>query len=144
MNNDSPTFGDFKIAIAWGLFAVCAIAVLGFALHALGVFGAIATAPGRVIGNTLRTDNIIASYEWFYDANGQFQSRVGQIKGHSVLLSGETDAKERSRLNIELAAISQSCRDLATRYNATAEKVNKAIFRSNDLPAALPVKACEV
>lgn len=121
--------------IRWVLLAV---ALLVFVSAGIAVL----TAPGRVVTRTLSTDNIITSYEWFYDVNAQFVARKGQLKSHSALLAGVGDA-ERSRLLIELAAIRQSCRDLATRYNANSEKVNKAIFKSHGLPEELPIADCE-
>lgn len=142
-NYEYPKSSDFSVVIRWGLFGIAVLFILGLVMHIAGVFSTVATAPGRVVNKTLGTDNIIASYEWFFDANAQFNSRLGQIKGHANLVAIESEAKEKSRLNIELAAMRQSCRDLATRYNANSEKVNKSIFRSNSLPEALEMRHCE-
>lgn len=134
---------NFSTALKWGALTI----LVGFALfalmHALGVIGSVASAPGRVVNKTLQTENILSSYEWFYDTNAQFDSRKGQVKAHGVLLAGEQDAKERSRLNIELSAMRQSCRDLATKYNANSEKANKSIFKSRGLPETLNLNECE-
>lgn len=128
----------------WGAFIGIAGFLLYLGLHVLGVVGTAATAPGRVVSKTLETDNIIASYEWFYDANAQFDSRRGQIRTHVGMASAEKDAVERARLNIELAAMRQSCRDLATKYNANSEKANKSLFKSRGLPESLSINNCEV
>ena len=142
-HNDDPTSTDFKSVMKWGLFIITAGFLLFGALHVFGVIGKAASAPGRVINKTLGTDNIITSYEWFYDTNAQFDSRRSQVKAHAGLVAAETDAKERQRLNVELAAMRQSCRDLATKYNANSEKANKAIFKSNGLPDTLQLNTCE-
>lgn len=127
------------------LLLLSGIAILGglvVAANVVGTLTSVATAPGRVISKTLETDNIIASYEWFLDANGQIQARIAQVKGHKAILSDTTDASEKSRLRIELAAIQQSCRDLSNRYNANASKINKAIFRA-DAPESVDARLCE-
>ena len=141
--SDDPTSGEFITVMKWGLFVIAAGFLLFGVLHVAGVVGTVATAPGRVVNKTLGTDNIISSYEWFYDTNAQFDSRRGQIKAHAALTTAEEDAKERARLNIELGAIRQSCRDLATKYNANSEKANKSIFKSHGLPELLKLNDCE-
>lgn len=141
--NDSPTMNDFSTLLKWGLFVIVLGLLLFGALHIAGVLGTAASAPGRVVNKTLGTDNIISSYEWFYDTNAQFDARRGQIKAHAALAKTEEDAKERSRLNIELGAMRQSCRDLATKYNANSEKANKSIFKSRGLPETLQLNECE-
>lgn len=143
-DGDLPTRSDFGAVMRWGLFALVAGLLLYLCASLLGVFGSVATAPGRVVSKTLETDNILASYEWFYDANAQYDSRRGQIRAHAGLIAAEQDAKERSRLNVELSAMRQSCRDLATKYNANSEKANKSLFKSRGLPEFLPINACEV
>jgi len=143
-NQNDPTRSDFMTVMKWGLFVLAAGFLLFGALHVLGVIGTAATAPGRVVNKTLGTDNIISSYEWFYDTNAQFDSRRGQIKAHITLTKAEQDPKERSRLNIELSAMRQSCRDMATKYNANSEKANKSIFKSRGLPETLQLNECEI
>ncbi|MEY4376119.1 MAG: hypothetical protein RJB26_669 [Pseudomonadota bacterium] len=141
--NDDPTGADFMTVMKWGLFVLATGFLLFGALHVLGVIGTAATAPGRVVNKTLGADNIISSYEWFYDTNAQFDSRRGQIKAHAALARAEEDPKERARLNIELGAMRQSCRDMATKYNANSEKANKSIFKSRGLPETLQLNDCE-
>lgn len=52
-------------------------------------------------------------------------------------LAGETDRQEVIRLRTDVNAVRQRCTDLAERYNANASKLNKGLFRSWNLPAAL-------
>lgn len=142
-DSDLPTRRDGVGVLKWGAFVIVCGFVLYLMAHALGVVGTVATAPGRVINKTLGTENIISSYEWFYDVNAQFDSRVGQIREHAALVKAEGDGKERSRLQIELSAMRQSCRDLATKYNANSEKANKSLFKSRGLPETLSTTTCE-
>jgi hypothetical protein len=141
---DGPTREEFGSVVKWGALLLVCVFLLYLVLNVLGVVGSIATAPARVVEKTLGTDNIIASYEWFYDTNAQFEARLAQIKGHVGLLSSEKDAQERTRLNIELAAMRQSCRDMAAKYNGNSQKANKSLFKSRGLPEALALNACEV
>lgn len=142
-DSDQPSRSDFTGLIKWGCLFLGALFALAMVGHALGVIGTVATAPGRVVGKTLETDNIIASYEWFYDTSAQFDARLGQIRSHTSLVKAEDNPAERSRLNIELAAMRQSCRDMAAKYNANSEKANKALFKSRGLPPTLQLSDCE-
>lgn len=101
-------------------------------------------AAGAVVEKTLNSDNVINSYEWFFDTNAQLEARRGQIEAHATLVKQETNKMERSRLNMELAAMQQSCRDMATKYNANSAKANKGIFKSQGLPEAIKLSDCEV
>lgn len=140
---DEFTKKEAWILFRWAAIGLAGIAVLGVMASWLGLLGSAATAPARVVTKTMQTDNIIASYEWFHDVNAQYEARRKQIKAHANLVAAETDAKERSRLNIELSAMQQSCRDLATKYNANSEKVNKSVFKGDSLPVALQINSCE-
>jgi hypothetical protein len=139
----NPSRGDFWYLLRWCLLVAFLVFLLFLALHAMGVIGTVATAPGRVINKTLDTDNILTTYEWFFDTNAQYESRLSQIKAHAVMLKEETDPKERTRLSVELAAMRQSCRDLATKYNANADKANKAVFKTQATPQSVAPNACE-
>jgi len=122
--------------------AIVAGTAITLALHAAGVFTTVATAPGRIVNRTMSTVNIIQNYEWFYDANGQINARVGQIAAHAKLIAAETDKRERAQLNIELAGMQQSCRELVEKYNANSEKANHSIFKSNNLPDSFNPSIC--
>ena len=103
----------------------------------------VATAPARVVNKTMETNNIIGSYEWFYDSKAQYDSRVSQLQSTKSFLSEESDPSLRRMLMTEFNAQQQSCRDLATRYNANSEKANKSIFKSKGLPETLSITNCE-
>ncbi len=102
----------------------------------------VATAPGRVLVKTLDTNNIIQSYEWFYDVNASYRAKVGQISQFKEFLNEEEDKAEKRKLRIESAAIQQVCRNLVEKYNANSTKMNKSIFKGWSLPVALNQSTC--
>lgn len=129
--------------IKWGLAIAGVVAVVAIGGSVLSTLGSVATAPGRVISRTLETGNIISNYEWYHDAYGQYRSRIGQIADvRRQLEAAGDDRAERNRLNVDLGAIRQSCRDLATRYNANATKTNRSIFMGREAPESLNMEAC--
>lgn len=140
-----------KAAIGWLKLSVIAVIIISVVVVALKIFlfpvAILNTATNStkgVINKTLDSSNVIHKYEWFHDVNAAVESRLGQIRAHSVVLVNETDKKERSRLNMELAAMQQICRDLTVQYNANSEKVNVSIFKGSSLPTALNINNCEV
>jgi len=102
----------------------------------------VATAPGKVVQKTFQADNIITNYEWYYDTYAAYEARLGQITDHSSYLEAEEDRIEIQRLRIELTAMRQSCRDLATKYNANSQKVNKSIFKGGAVPETIEKEKC--
>lgn len=103
----------------------------------------VVTAPERVVNRTLETDNIIMSYEWFFDANAQYEARIGQLAQYKTLLTDTGSDGERNRMRMEQAAIAQSCRELVTKYNANSIKLNKEFFKSKKLPVELSLSSCD-
>lgn len=128
-----------KYAFLVGVAVVAGAAIMVVVSTASSVI----SAPSRVLNKTLQTDNIINNYEWYFDVNGRFNSRVAQIAAHRDLLGETTDAAEKSRLRVELSSIQQSCRDLANQYNANAAKLNRRVFRDWSTPASLNPNDCE-
>lgn len=126
----------------WFIIAMALVTALGIIGSIFGVFTKVATAPGKVISKTLETDNIIQSYEWFYDVDAAYKARYNQVVQYKQLYQGETDKDEKYRIRTELAAMQQTCRDLATKYNANSEKMNKSIFKGWALPETLSQTAC--
>lgn len=118
----------------------------GFAgLLALGVLTttlSVVSAPGRVIQETLKTNNIISNYEMFYDLKTGFERRVADIESHTGLVETATGA-EQNRLRIELAGLQQTCRDLVARYNSASQKMNQNLFKGSDLPYELDINTCK-
>ena len=125
--------------IGLGLLVLVGLPIAG---AVLSTFSSVVTAPARVINKTLETDNIISNYEWYHDAYGAWTARVEQVGQFQGFLADETDAAEKRRLRIELAAIQQACRELAERYNANSRKINRAIFKGTSTPAELDLTVC--
>lgn len=118
-----------------GFFAL--ILFVGF----LGTVTSIISAPGRVLQETLKTNNIIDNYEMYFDLNAGYERRVADIQSQKLMLDGASGA-ELNRLKIELVGLQQTCRDLVTRYNAASEKANRSLFKSNNLPESLEISTC--
>lgn len=136
----TPTRSGMSATLKWILAGVGLLVVLGVA----GMVVNVATKPAQLVNKTLDTNNIIHNYEWFYDVDAAYRAKLGQITVHKSLAAQETVPAERSRLQMELAAMQQSCRELVTKYNANSEKVNRSLFKSNNLPETLDINRCEV
>lgn len=100
------------------------------------------TKPAALANKTFQTDNIIFNYERFYDVSAAYDSRTAQITQFKSDLAAATNPDEQGRIKMELGAVQQTCRDLATQYNADSQKINREIFKSNDLPERLDLVAC--
>lgn len=122
-----------------GLFLVVVACVLGIVY--LNTALNVATAPARVIDKTMETNNIIHSYEWFFDVNAAYTARAAQVVEFESQKESD-DPGERSRERMELSAIRQTCRELVTKYNADSQKMNKSIFKGWSLPIALDIQTC--
>ncbi len=138
---------DFREVESEAFWSLPRVAFLLFA--AVVVFGgggwviSVLSQPARVVSKTFDADNIINNYEYYRDAYGNFQARSAQVRQFKKLAADEGDQQERNRLRIEMAAIQQSCRDLARRYNANADKINRSIFMGTSVPANLNAGECE-
>ena len=130
---------ETKSFVKWGIIAV--LGVVG-TIAILGPIASIVTAPGRVVTQTMGTNNILNNYEMFFDLNAAYERRVGDIQGHASMVETAADQVERNRLNVELAGMRQTCRDLAVRYNAASKKLNVSLFKSNNLPYELDMERC--
>lgn len=138
---NSVKFIIIGLVILFALLLFAAAAKVMF-FPAMVANTAINSAEG-VIKKTLDSTNVLHNYEWFYDTNAAIESRVAQVSSHKDILAGTTDVPERSVLNMELAAMKQSCRELTTKYNANSEKANRSLFKSNGLPESFDISICE-
>lgn len=126
-----------KLALYTILGVLALVLVLGF----IGTATSILSAPGRIIQETLKTNNILDNYEMYFDLNAGYDRRVADIQSQKLMLEGATGA-ELNRLKIELVGLQQTCRDLVTRYNAASEKANRSLFKANNLPEQLDLTTC--
>jgi hypothetical protein len=145
MNIEKSLEGEWTYGrlFKWMFLIMLFFSVLGMIGGAMGLFSKVVSTPGRVISKTLDTDNVIQSYEWFYDVDAAYKARLSQVNQYKSFMSGEEDKSERYRIRIELAAMQQTCRDLATKYNANSEKMNKSIFKGWELPDTLQIRNCD-
>tara|TARA_Y100000310_G_C20573762_1_gene759408 strand:- start:363 stop:779 length:417 start_codon:yes stop_codon:yes gene_type:complete len=121
-----------------GIFALCLLFGGIVASTQMGMCG--------VASRTLDADNIIFNYEQFYDVSEKFKAKAHDLETHNELVATakeEDDKGELRRLRMELAALKSSCRAMASEYNADSQKLNRSIFKSNDLPHTLPISDCE-
>ena len=130
------------IALILAMFATIALSAIGITYCATATN--VATAPGRVANKVLGTDNIIYNYEWFYDVQAQYDARTNQLVAWNKEYVNEQDQDERRRLRVEVQAVSQSCRNLVTSYNANAQKLTRKVFKGWSLPDSLDMNNCEV
>lgn len=144
MNQYRKDYREAEREAYWTLPRVLVFGVVGMAaLGAAVLVARVISLPSAVVTRTLQPDNVITRYEWFYDSFGVFKSRVAQIRHNEKQITDETDAREKSRMRIDLNAIRQSCRDLANKYNANSTKINQGIFRGRDAPEMLNAGECE-
>lgn len=128
-------------AIRWGVTILFVLAVLGVAARGLGLIGTVTGAATGVINRTLDPDNILATYEGFYDRWQAYVARLAQVKSYAVIVDSSTGASKTQAM-VEREAMRQSCRELAARYNADSLKANRDIFKGREAPATLDEVAC--
>ena len=128
----------------WGVAGIGVLLMVGIPVGCMTISNVttVATAPGRVLNKTLETQNIIDNYERFHDTNAAYIARVSQISEQKGYLATETDSAEKIRLRTELSAMRQSCRDMATSYNADSAKINRNEFKGSSLPVTLSEEDC--
>lgn len=103
----------------------------------------ILSKPAALVSKATDTTKMLQNYEWFYEASNNFKARSAQVVTFKGLMLAETDKAERSRLRIDLAAMQQSCRELAAKYEAQSGKIHVGYLKSKSLPESLNAKECE-
>ncbi len=130
----------------YGLIAIAAVlALAAFAVFTsfVGTGANIATAPSRAANRVVSTDNILNSYEAFYNYRSRYQTRLGDIRNNVELNEQETDPGQQRINRTNIVAMRSACRDLANKYNADAENLTSSWFRDGRLPQTLSVEACD-
>jgi hypothetical protein len=125
----------------WHLVALVILAPTIFALW--WMINAPATKGASLLNKATNTDKMLANYEWFHESATSFDSRVSQIKSQKALLANEDDRNEKRRLNMELAAVQQTCRDLAANYSAKSNQIHVGYLKGKNLPSTLNAEQCE-
>jgi len=122
---------------------ILGIGATAVAIGGLALILNLGSQPARMAAKTFDADNMLQNYEWYHDVNGNFLARTAQVRQFKGLLATENDPPEHSRLRMEMAAMQQSCRELARRYNANSAKINRGLFRGASLPENLNSGECE-
>ena len=149
-----------KISLFWkvlsiGLLVIFTVWLIGIAVGFLSwPFHAISniqeTGHG-IIDKTLNAENTIYNYEWFkqqYESYLAIKAKI--VETESAIENFKIEAGPRSqwnyydtnefnRLNSVLLGLRQILNDLVAEYNARSKMVNRAIFKTGDLPATLPI-----
>jgi small-conductance mechanosensitive channel len=66
------------LALAIGIPVGCSL---------IGAGASVGTAPGRMVSDTMRTQNIKQSYEYFHDASNNFEASVAQVTQYKAFVS---------------------------------------------------------
>lgn len=128
---------------------------IGMLLLGSGIFWTVSlvTTPlntaKNVIQKTLKADNVIQNYEWFkqqyqdYNAINQkisdADSSISRFKRDAGDRSKWTfeDKNEYSRLNSIYDGLKYQRADIAGKYNARSQMLNRELFKTSDLPPTL-------
>lgn len=137
------TFFQWVFGIIFGsVLLLVAIVSLNFS----GTLGSIISAPGRVIQQTLETNNIVGNYEWFHQqvrdidtARGRVRTNTASIREFETMAGPrETwkldDRQEWARLNSVVTGSRNYYLQLIQDYNARAAMLNRSVFRDRSLP----------
>jgi hypothetical protein len=141
---EKTVWSPFWSTLKWALLVLVLLSGVGIVGSWLGLFARAVSTPAQVAARVIHPDNVLYNYEWFYDVNAQYEARAAQLRAWNGEYVAETDAAERRRLRVEVQAVSQSCRNLVTSYNANSEKLNRELFKGWSLPERLDLLSCEV
>lgn len=129
--------------VGWIVAGVLALSIVGISGTYLNTAANVATTPARAINEVVRTENVLNSYESFYNYRQRFQTRVADVQNWTAQNEAETDPVQRRVNATNILAMQSACRDLANKYNADAENLTSAWFRDGRLPQTLNVEECE-
>lgn len=135
----------------WGSLALTIVGIGGLVLVAnvVGTATSVATAPGRVIQQTMGTNNIISNYEWFIQQNQDVIAKDAQlVTARAALADFEVsvgpreqwkfdDRQEWNRLNTVVRGLEGKRADMVAEYNARSGMLNRQIFKDHNLPERL-------
>lgn len=126
-----------------GLGLIAAALVFFMIAGAMGTAANVLSTPGRVINDTVRTENVINSYNGFYKLRSSFDTKISSIKSYLASTAGETDAGQLRIIQSNVFAMRTVCMDLANTYNNNAEKLTSSFFKDGRLPQQLDPTECE-
>ena len=133
----------YKQGISGFAVSIIIVITLGVGISIARIGCAPAQGTAEAVERTFDGDNMLQTYEWFFDAKGTYESRLSDVEGHHAIMAGELSSDERSRYRIELVGMQQTCRKLANEYNQNSQKANRSMFKSKGLPMKLDAEACK-
>ena len=134
---------SYRQGISGFAIVLIVLVTLGVGFSVARIACAPAEGAAEAMERTFDGDNMLQTYEWFFDAKGTYESRLSDIEGHHAILAGELVPDEKARYRIELVGMQQTCRKLANEYNQNSQKANRSMFKSKGLPMKLDADACK-
>lgn len=129
---------------------ITAVAVPSFIIgtNMIATVTSVATAPGRVIQQTLKTDNIIQNYEWFYQQNADIEAQRQKIDIYQTSLDtimagigSRTplffESQDISRTRVALNGAKSKLTQMIAAYNAASKMQTRNVFKDWNLPAEI-------
>lgn len=119
------------------------------AILVVGVAGFFWSSFRGVANRVANPDNIIENYEWFHEANQDYQALALQIEAATASrdsfaeLAGDRsgwtfeDRTEYNRLNTVVLGLTNRRLSLAADYNARSRMINRNLFKDGNLPYEL-------
>ena len=146
------------IAKTVGIFlaVVLGVGVLGvlvrFALLPIFLANrAVSTAQG-VVSKTVNSTNVLYQYDWFYHQYQDYKAILAKIRNAQAAEKAYVGTLPASRSKwtyVEQQQVVQfqtvytglkyQADDIAAKYNAKSQTLNTRLFKSNHLPATLPL-----
>jgi uncharacterized membrane protein len=133
----------------WGKWAIGIIlilslvgCVLGLATGAIGTASKVASTPGKVIEKVTNVENVLNSYNQFFEVNNAYQSRLQDIKNYTDLLNNEKDEDQQRMYRQNITAMRSVCINMANKYNSSAINKTTSWFKDSNLPDSLNVDNC--
>ncbi|MBN2860592.1 MAG: hypothetical protein JXK93_10060, partial [Sphaerochaetaceae bacterium] len=126
--------GYFGKPIGKGLVVLFGIGVLYLVLAMIFSFWPFSLMAG-VIKKATSPDNIIQSYEYFYDSYHSIlamQENVNVMKEY--LVSSDATEPLKSQRSIELSGLMMNLNRCIEEYNAESRKINHNMWKADDLP----------
>lgn len=122
-----------KVAIA--IAAVVGVVVLSLA-------GTVFGNGADLIDKTTDADNVIFTYEHFFNLNAVIEAYPAQINNARQAAEASSDQSAKDRYIAVVLGLQNKCNEDVRQYNADAQKFNRALFLDNDLPNVIGTEYC--
>lgn len=133
------------------LFLVIAVATVTFVTFSLEYANKVAKSGEEVVEQTIDTDNVLYNYENFKDLYNEAKAQVAKIESAEEQKQGlkethgepkefpEDIRKELADLNENIAGFEKQYQSIVKQYNSDSSKLNRNLFKDDNLPAELPL-----